>query len=216
MSSTRRTALVAGILYLVTIAASIPALALKTPLLTDAAAEGAAGQALLAVVLELVLAAACVGTAVVLHPIIRRASEHLSLGFLAARILETALILVGVLAILTIITARRTDDSAVPALVALHDEAFLLGPGLIPAINALCLGTLLYRARLVPRVLPLIGLAGAPLLLASALATLLGLLDQVSPLAGLLALPIAVWEFALGILLTVKGFHQDSLDRLPA
>ena len=212
MPAHRRTALTAGLLYLVTIVASIPALALKTPLLDGTTTTAAASQARLAVVLELLLAAACVGTAVVLHPLLRRCSEALSLGFVAARTVEAATIVVGVLAILGLVAQPQAPSAA--GLVALHDAAFLVGPGLIPAVNALCLGTILYRTRLVPRAIPALGLVGAPILLASALATIAGSLDQVSTLAGLLALPIAAWELTLGLWLTAKGFRTDAIEQL--
>jgi len=208
----RRTALIAGVLYLVTIVTSIPALALKSALLDGGTSGRALSDARLAVVLELVLAVACVGTAVVLHPVLRRFGESLSLGFVAARTVEAATIVVGVLAVLALVTLRQAGpDDAAPALVALHDWAFLVGPGLVPAVNALCLGTVLFRSRLVPRVIPAIGLAGAPLLIASAVATVAGSLDQVSTLAGALALPIAAWELSLGVWLTVKGFRPAAL-----
>jgi hypothetical protein len=97
------------------------------------------------------------------------------------------------------------------ALVALHDWTFLLGQGFLPAVNALLLGSLLYRSRLVPRVLPLLGFIGAPLLVASAAATLFGLWGQVSALSGLLTIPIALWEFSLGVWLVVKGFQPSPI-----
>ena len=83
---------------------------------------------------------------------------------------------------------------------------FLLGPGVVPALNALLLAPILYRARLVPRILPIVGLIGVPLLLASSAATLFSANGQVSALSFVLGLPIAVWEFALGIWMIVKGF----------
>jgi hypothetical protein len=73
------------------------------------------------------------------------------------------------------------------------------------------LGTLLYRSRLVPRVLPVLGLIGAPLLLASNIGVLFGLWERVSVLPGLAAVPIAAWEFSLGVCLTVKGFRASPI-----
>lgn len=217
MSPHRRTAAIAGVLYLLTIVTSIPALALKEPLLKGTVSAGTLSGARLAMVLELVLAVACVGTAVVLHPVLRQFSEALSLGFVAARTVEAATIVVGVLAVLGLVTRAsvtgRVTGTAEPMLVALHDWAFLVGPGLVPAVNALCLGTVLLRARLVPRIIPAVGLVGAPLLIASALATVAGRLDQVSAVAGVLALPIAAWEVTLGLWLTVKGFRREAFDR---
>ena len=60
---------------------------------------------------------------------------------------------------------------------------FLLGQSLLPVVNALLLGSLMYRSRLVPRVLPLLGFIGAPLLVAADAATLFGLIDRVSALS---------------------------------
>ena len=91
------------------------------------------------------------------------------------------------------------------ALVALHDWSFLFGPGFMPALNAVFLATVMYRFRLVPRLIPLMGLIGAPLLFASSLVTLFGGHGQVSDTATLFALPIAAWEFSLGVYLTFKG-----------
>lgn len=206
MSTDRRHALAAGIFYLLTFATSIPALALKDPVLArlDLLGTDSGRQQLLwAVALELVLAAACVGTAVALYPLVSRVTPTAALGFVAARTIEAGLVVVGVLALMTLATTDRgTTD---PALVALHDAAFLIGPGLVPAVNALCLGWALYRARLVPRAIPLVGMVGAPLLELSATATLFGVLDQVSMLAALAAAPIALWEFSLGTWLTFRG-----------
>ena len=225
MSPHRRIALIAGSLYLLTVVTSIPALALKEPSLnTPASLTSPGGETALlwAVVLELILAAACIGTAVVLFPLVRRQSEIAALGFVGARITEAVLVVLGVVAMLSLVAVANGSSLASPdsldaantALVAVHDAAFLLGPGLIPAANALLLGSVLYRSRLVPRILPLVGFIGAPLLIASVIATLFGAIDQVSPLAGIAALPIALWEISLGVWLVVKGFSPEALERL--
>jgi hypothetical protein len=123
---------------------------------------------------------------------------------------------VCVVSLLSVVSLRKAGvgaDALVTsqALVAFHDWVFLLGQGTIPAVNALLLGSLLYRSRLVPPVLPLLGFVGAPLLLASVAATLFDLWGQVSPMSALLALPIAVWEFSLGVYLIVKGFRPSPI-----
>jgi hypothetical protein len=85
----------------------------------------------------------------------------------------------------------------------------------MPVFNALCLGFVLYRSGLVPRILPTIGLIGAPLLLAADIAIFFGVFDRTGPIA-LAALPIAVWEFSLGVYLTVKGFKPSAVAALPS
>lgn len=206
MSADLRRARTAGILYLATFATSIPALALKQPYLDGATSDPAA--ALGAAALEILLALACVGTAVALYPILRRLSPVLALAFVASRIVEAAVILLGVSSLVGLTRlgdAGEADEAARAALTALHDGAFLIGPGFLPVLNALLLASVLLRFRLVPRILPIVGLIGAPLLLISSSATLLGLLDQVSALAAAAALPIALWELGVGLWLTVRG-----------
>src|SRR5690606_27396544 len=127
-------------------------------------------------VLEVLLALACIGTAVVLAPIVSRVSETAALGFIAARTLEASIIVLGVIAVLSLLGMRvaglAADDPVAAVLVEVQRWAFLLGPGLIPAVNALCLAPALLRARLVPRVIPIVGIIAIPLLAASACATL--------------------------------------------
>ena len=81
-------------------------------------------------------------------------------------------------------------------------------------MNALLFGYLLYKSRLVPRILPVLGFIGAPLLIASTMGTLFGVNEYGSGLSGLGALPIAVWEFSLGAYLVVKGFRAAGLRQL--
>jgi hypothetical protein len=74
-------------------------------------------------------------------------------------------------------------------------------------INALLLGTLMYRSRLVPRVIPLMGLIGGPLLIAASVAIFFG----ASSLLLIAAIPVALWEFSLGVYLVVKGFRSCAI-----
>ncbi len=221
MTAARKTALVAGVFYLITFAASIPALILIGPVLHDPGYVNSAGadpRVAAGCLLDLVNAIAAVGTAVTLFPVVRRQNEGLALGFVASRSFEAAVIVIGVVSLLAVVTLRKdlaaapgTDPDALVAagrsLVAVRDWTFLLGPGLMPAFNALCLGTLLYRSRLVPRLIPAIGLAGAPLLLAVAVATLFGVNTQTSALSEVATIPIFAWELSVGVYMTVKGFR---------
>lgn len=211
MTTDRTLARVAGMLYLATFLTSIPALALKRPFLMRAEHPD---LAILGVVLEVMLALACVGTAITLYPVTRRTSEPLAIGFVASRILEAAIITIGVIAVMSLVTLRDdgyaahgTELSA--ALVAVHDWSFLLGPAVMAAVNALLLGSALYRGNLVPRVIPALGLAGAPLLLASSVGVLFGAWTQVSPIAALAAVPVALWEFSVGVWLLTRGFSSN-------
>ena len=178
MDSLRKTALVAGVIYLITFV-SIPTLALYGPVRNDPnyiVGPGPDTPVLFGGVLEIIVALACIGTAVALYPVVKRQNEGVALGFVGARVLEAAAIFAGVVSLLSIVTLRQAGagaDALVTgqALVALHNWTTLLGQSFLPAVNALLLGSLLYRSRLVPRVIPLLGLIGAPLLVASVVAT---------------------------------------------
>jgi hypothetical protein len=228
MDSMRKAALVAGLLYLLTFLGSIPALALYHDLLNDPGyvLGGASDTGVLwGTIGELLCALAGIGTAVALYPVAKRHSETAALGFVASRTVEATMIFVGVLSVLSIVTLHDAGASGAEAasmvgtsraLVALHDWTFLLGPGIMPALNAFLIGTVMYRTGLVPRILPKIGLVGAVMLLASSMATLFGVFDQVSGWAILAALPIATWELGFGIWMTFKGFKPAAVAALPA
>jgi hypothetical protein len=225
----RRTARTAGILYLVTFV-SMPTLALYQGIHGQAGFVLGAGSdagVLWAAFSEVIVAIAGVGTAVVLFPVAKRQSETAALGFVTTRVLEASGILLGVIAVLTLVTLRHdvagsADASraslvtAGHALTALYDKAFLLSQSLAPAISALCLGYVMYRSGLVPRILPTLGLIGAPLLLACDIAIFFGVIDRLSPFVAVGTLPVAVWEFSLGVYLTVKGFRPSAVAALPA
>ena len=213
MTPYRRLSLIAGVLYLVTFATSFPALALKTGFL----AGGNPALAAWGAVVEIGLAASAVGTALALYPITRRVSESLALSFVVSRTVEAVMILSGVLAVMSLVTVRAagTMTEVDQALVAWHDWTFLLGPAFMSAINALLLGTILYRARLVPRIMPLVGLLGAPLLLASSVAVLFGAWTQTSPIGAAAAIPIALWELSLGLWLVFRGVRERNIEGTP-
>jgi hypothetical protein len=204
MSPKRKTALVAGICYLLTFV-SIPTIALYGPV-HDPNFKGPVTPVLIGGILEIIVALAGIGTSVALYPVLKKQNEGLALGFVASRTLEAGTIFAGVAFLLTVVSLRQTGT-----LVVLYDRMFLVGQSLIPAINGLLLGTLLYQSRLVPRALPVLGFIGAVLLLISWAATLFGLIGRVSPVAGFMALPIAAWEFSLGLYLVIKGFKTNHL-----
>lgn len=217
--SFRRTALVAGILYLITFVSSIPAVFLLDPVLSDPnyiVGPGADTQVLLGSLLDLVNALACIGTAVALFSVVKRQHEGLAVGFITTRMFEAAVIATGVVSLLAVVTLRQPGgDSASlvvagQALVAVRDWTFLLGPGLMPAFNALLLGTLMYRSGLVPRLIPVMGLIGAPMLISSTIGTMFGVNDTVSLWSGLATAPIFVWELSLGLWMTIKGFRPSA------
>lgn len=224
MEKHRRTARIAGILYLVTFATSIPAVILYGPVINDPGyilGAGSDTRVRLGALLEILLAIANIGTGVVLYPVLQRQSRSLALGYVAARIVESTVIVVGVISFMAITLLRSTsagsgDDSTLriagQALAAVHNRTFLLGPGFCVAVgNGCLLGTLMYTSRLVPRAMSVFGLIGGPLLFVASTLVLFGALRQTDLQAFLLTIPEIVWELSLGIYLIAKGFRRSPL-----
>ena len=216
-TSPRKIAMAAGVLYLLTFV-SVPTLAIYGQVKSANYILGAGPDtsAIIGGILEIIVALAGIATAVVLFRVLKKQNETLALGLIAARILESSTIFVGVAFLLSIVTLRQAGAGpnalvASHALVALYDRIFLLGQSLMPAICDLLLGFLLYKSQLVPRGLSLIGIFGAPILLIGYLAVMFGLIGQHAPLAGLSSIPVALFEFSLGIWLVVKGFNPQSM-----
>ncbi len=215
MTASRKTSLTAGILYLLTFI-SIPTLSLYHEIHQPdfISSSSPTSDVVIGGMLELLMALFCIGTAIVLYPVLKKQNETLALGFVAARVLEAALIFAGVAALLTVLQLRTLGTEATVmsrGLVMLYYRLFLISQSFIPAINGLLLGTLLYQSSLVPRLLPIIGIIGAFTLTAGDVAVLFGVIDQHAPLAGVSAIPIALWEFSLGVYLTVKGFKENAV-----
>ena len=213
----RKTSLVAGALYLLTFV-SIPTLALYDPVRDPnyIVGPGPDSGVLFGGILELIVALAGIGTAVALYSVVKRQNEGLAMGFVGSRVLEASTIFAGVACLLSVVTLRQAGAGAEAlvighALVAMYDRMFLVGQSFIPAVNALLLGSLLYQSRLVPRVLPLLGFIGAALLVAGDIAVLFGLIGQHAPSTALAAIPIALWEFSLGVWLVLKGFKPSPI-----
>lgn len=221
MSPTRRISFAFGVLFLVTFVTSIPALLLFQPVLDDpvgyVANGGSDNRIFFGAFLELLLIIANIGTAVVVYPILKRQNHILSLGYVTARIIECVFILVGILAVLSIVTLAQEnaggDEGAIAyTLAALKDWTFILGPGFVVGLgNGLMLGYLMYRSGLVPRRLAMFGLVGGSLIILSGTLVMFGAADQGGTLQGLATIPEFIWELGLGMYATVWGFKSSPI-----
>jgi hypothetical protein len=222
---TRKTALVAGILYLVTYASSIPAALLLGNALADPnyiLGAGADGQIRLGALLDIVNGLTAFGTAVALYSVVKRRHEGLAIGFVVSRLFEAAILFIGVVSVVSIAALRETaataaDPAALAAagttLVAQYKVAFVLGTG-IPALNAFLLGSLLFRSRLVPRAIPALGLIGAVSFGVWNIGYVLGVTEPGTPWHGISVAPIFFWELIVGLWMTFKGFNRSAVASL--
>ncbi|MEU9143956.1 DUF4386 domain-containing protein [Streptomyces sp. NPDC048349] len=231
MDSARKIAVVAGAFFLLTEVSAIAGLALYGPVLEGGdyvAGSGADTRVFLGALCELVLATAVIGTGVTLFPVVKKRNEGAALGYVCARLLEAAVILVGAVSLLSVVTLRRSfaDTShgaggdaaslvtAGDALVAIHEWTFLLGPNFILGANTLVLAGLMYRSDLVPRYIAVLGLVGGSLICVSATAVMFGLYEQVSVAGSLAALPVFAWEVSLAFRLITKGFKPSPANSI--
>lgn len=219
---TRRTAFVAGVLYLITFLSSIPAVFLLGPALTNPEyilGAGAEGPVRLGAFLDFVNVLALIGTAVALFSVVKRQHEGFALGFVTTRMLEAAVLSVGILTMLSMVTLRGTgtDDATMVSVgqsfVAVRDWSFIIGTGMAAA-NALMLGTLMYRSRLVPRVIPALGLIGVVTFGSWVIGNILGVAEAGTPWQAIGVAPIFVWELALGLWMAIKGFRAPAVAEL--
>lgn len=217
MNSLRKTSLAAGILYLLTFV-SIPTFSLYSSIHKPGymSGPGSDTDVIIGGILEIVVGICCIGSAIALYPVLKKQNEGLALGLVAFRVLEAGTIFIGVAFLLSAVTlhqqgAGENTLATSQALVALYDRIFLLGQSFIPAIDDLLLGFLLYKSRLVPRFLSIIGMLGAIPLVVGYLAVLFGFIEQRSALSGVAAIMVALFEFSLGIYLIVKGFKPSPI-----
>ncbi len=227
MSGLRKTALLVGILFVITYITSILAkFALYPPLLDNPAyilGDGQDTPVLWGALSEAILIIANIGTAVALFPVLRRRFPGLALGYVTARVMESVFIAVGILTILSIVTLRQdfagsgeTDRAVLAtvghAFVTLQKWTFQLGPGFVVGVgNGLLLGYMLYRTNLVPRGMAILGLVGGPLICLSGAAVILGVIDGGSVGQTVASIPEFLWELSLGIYLIIKGFKPSPL-----
>jgi hypothetical protein len=220
MTFSRKTALVVGVLFILTFITSIAGAIAYGSVLSDPSyvtGVGADPRVFLGAFLEILLIITNIGCAVVLFPVLKWQNEGLSLGYIAARLVECTFILIGLVSLLAVVTMRQGAAGADAgslvtvgkSLVAVHNWTFLLGPGFVDGIGTgLILGWLMYRSGLVSRRMALFGVVGGPLLALSGIAVLLGVIPQFSPLQGLMTVPEIIWEAFLGLWLTFKGFSS--------
>jgi hypothetical protein len=212
-----------GAWFLATFVFSIPALLFYDPVLNNPSyilGGGADTRVAFGAVFEIISATAGIATAVVIFPIAKRVSESIALGYVATRVLESTVIVMGIASLMSAVTLRQdlagtgsANESLVivgRSLVAFHDQTFLLGPQFCAGIgNGILLGYLMWRSQLVPRPMALFGLVGGPLAFVGGVGVLLGGWDDPSGVLFLLTAAEIIWEFSLSIWLLVKGFRPS-------
>lgn len=225
MTSSRKTAKIAAIFYFISWVTSIAGLALYGPILNHSTYVFDSvphSHILLGAFLEVLCGFANIGTALSLYPMVRRQSQNFALGYVVLRTLEAAIIMVGVLPLLALLTLQKDLPGTAGtagiqnAMIAMHNWSFIIGPSLICGANTMTLAFVLYRSRLVARFIPMLGLFGGALVFFSGSGQIFGLFGQISTPTVLMAIPVFAWEISLASFLFFKGFKPEAEARLTA
>jgi Domain of unknown function (DUF4386) len=226
----QRTARIMGAWFLGTFIFSVPAFWFYDPLLKHATYVVGSGEdtrVAVGALLEVCLAVTGIATAVVIFPIVKRVNESVALGYIAARTVESIIILVGVMSLMSVVALRQELAGAAGAngppvevaraLLAFHDQTAMLGPQFCAGLgNGILLGYLMWRSGLLPRPMVMVGLIGGPLALIAGAGVLLGAWGSHSGLPVAMTAPEAIWELSLSVWLLVKGFRPSSILTGPA
>jgi hypothetical protein len=220
-SPERKLAIATGLLFFISDVTSVVAMVLYQPVLNHPGyvlGNGAANsRILLGGLLEVILAAAVIGTAVTLYPVVSRHNRALAMGYVGLRTLEAGIIVTGIASLLAVVTLQHDLAGTAAngaglatvgaALVAVHNWTFILGPGLVCGVNTFVMAYALYRSKLVARFIPVLGLIGGPLVFVANVAVMFGVpRDDL----GVLVVPVFAWEIFLTAYLVLKGFRSTA------
>lgn len=231
MNSNIKAAKIVGVLFILAAVSAVAGLILYDPILNspDYLIEGSehANRVIWGAIMELILVASAIGTATTMFPYLRKYNETIALWHVCFRFLEAVIITVGVLSVLSLLTLSREFVAAgAPdtasfqtsgiVLKGIHDWTFMLGPNFMLGLNTIMYSYILYKTKLVPRFIPILGMTGSVLVFLAALLEMFGVIEQISAAGALLSLPVAANELILAIWLIVKGFHAPALAAISA
>jgi len=219
MDSTRKTAIIVGILFLIAtiilIVGGIFSLSIyETEYLTTVSENK--NQVILGALLEIVAAAAVVGIPIAMFPILKKYNEGLALGYVGTRIFEGLTIFLNTIILLALLSlSNQFVNASTPdvsyfettgaLLLGIREWGSLLVDFSFP-IGAVVFNYLLYKTKLTPKGIAILGLVGGALWLATTPVRMYGFNPE---WIDFLAAPIAFQEMILALWLIVKGFNTS-------
>ena len=231
VSSDKKIAITVGVLFIIATVAGFLSVAFLGPVLADSdyliSFSVNKNQVIIGVLADLIGAAAFVGLAVVIFPVLKKHNESIAVGYIVARSFEAVPFIIANISLLALITVSQAYVQAgveaasnfLPVgtgLLATYDWTQLLGPRILASLAALPFYYALYQSKLLPRWISVWGLLGAPLYFAAGFLPMFGLLDPISPVGVLLFIPAALLEMVLAVWLIVKGFNSSAIAVEPA
>lgn len=225
MRTNKSIAVWTGVFFILATAMGISNAAILGPLLTSSdylvGMSEVSGMVMVSIFLNMIMAGAVVVIAVLIYPILKRTSETLAIGYLAARIIEGTVLAIGGIAWLGLtslgnefVQAGAPDASHFQTLgdmlLTVSTSAFTLGSEIVFGVSALILNYLFIKADLVPKWISIWGFVGGALLLTLGVMQTLGLPYSTVEIA--FTAPIAFNEMVLAIWLIAKGFNVPDID----
>ena len=226
MNTSRKIAIIVGVLFILAAVTAIVGLVLYGPILNDPdyIIKGSANetQVIWGAFFEIIVALSLIGISITMFPILKKHNESLALGYVCFRLLESTIIIIGIMSILSIVTLSHEFAKAVAPnpssfltasklLVAVHDWTFLFGPNVALGPSTLMMSYILYKSKLVPRFIAVLGLIGGPLIFTSAVLVMFGVYLQISVWGAISTLPVFAYEMTLAVWLIVKGFNSSAI-----
>lgn len=220
----KQNATITGLFFILAAVSSIIGLKLYEPILVDenfiVTTNQHFSQIIFGAINELILCVTATGTGLMMFPYLKKYNESMGLGYLSFRMLEVVFIMMGIVAVLSVLSVSRhfanheIDKSMANAiglsLIAFHDWTFMLGPNFMLAINTFIYSYVFFQTGLVPKKLATLGLTAACLIMLAAILEMFKIIEQISIWGIVLALPIAVYEMSLAVYLIRKGFRLEA------
>jgi hypothetical protein len=224
MNSSRKIAIIAGVLFIIATVASVLGTLFSKPILDapdyliDISANG--NQVTIGALLAFIAALASASIAISLYPILRKYNEGLALGAVGFRLIEAVFYIARVMGLLLLLTlSQEFVKAGAPDSSYFQTSGVLIVAGRdwmgnVGSLLPFCLGALMYyyifyQTRLIPRWLSGWGLVGAALCMVAGMLVMFRVIGPMSTTQIVLAVPIGLQEMVLAVWLIVKGFNPS-------
>jgi len=194
MKSTKRIAVIVGLLFLVSTLTFMIGSNLIRSFLIDVSQNKS--PLFLGVILEIICGVAVVGIGVLMFPILKLFKKRLALGYVIFRIIECTIIIVGGIYLLSLLEFMWKYEMIIFAFTAL---------------GGLIFSYLLYLSKLVPRYLSGLGIIGYLILFLGVVLDMFSIFNINDGAGMLLYLPGGLFELFLPIWLFIKGFNSSAI-----
>ncbi len=225
MNNYRKTAIIAGVLFIIGTVAGVLSVATSAPVREAAYLDNIApnpNQIVVAALFILLMGLALALVPVVIFPVLKKHNEVLALGYVVFRgALETALYIGMTISWLMLIAlslayvkAGATDAAGYQTLGSIllaNQEMITTILIIIFSLGALMLYTAFYRSRLIPRWLSIWGVIAILMHLSTAVLVVFRLADSESALVSAVNLPIFLQEMVMAVWLIAKGFNPAAI-----